>query len=118
MRVLLECSYWYRVTILVFQLMYSPYHGVLKVVNLYDGRQGNALRKYRLERREMKVVEDFSQSFNVATDKDCLVSFVLQMEDGRVTWSPNFYRNFKDWELGRSVAFVRDTVFPVFWFFE
>lgn len=42
---------------------------------------------------ELELWRLFPSLFNLAVDKDCLVSSVLQVEEGRVVWNPIFRRN-------------------------
>lgn len=47
----------------------------------------------------------FPGLFNIAGDKDCLVSSVLKVEDGKATWDPKFRRNIQDWEMDDMLPF-------------
>lgn len=54
----------------------------------------------------MVLQQDFP-SFNIAVDKEELVSSVLQHTAGNVvTWNPSFRRNRQDWELDPLQRFI------------
>lgn len=41
----------------------------------------------------------FPSLYNIATNKNIMVSFVLQINDGSTLWNPEFRRHLQDWEL-------------------
>lgn len=51
----------------------------------------------------MELRRSFPNLFNIASDKDCLVSSVLLLKEGRVSWNPIFHRNLQDWEMDASL---------------
>lgn len=42
---------------------------------------------------------DFPNLFNIATDKNAMVSSILHVEEGKVSWSPTFRRHLQDLEI-------------------
>lgn len=52
----------------------------------------------------------FPNLFNLAMDKDCLVSSVLHLEEGRVSWSPTFRRNLQDFQDWRWILSCKSLI--------
>lgn len=53
----------------------------------------------------MELKRAFPDLFILATDKNCVVSSVGQMEDGRTVWNPMFRRHLQDWEVNSCLLF-------------
>lgn len=48
---------------------------------------------------EMELRRTFPNLYNIAVNQEELVSSILVVEEGRVTWNPLFRRDLHDWEI-------------------
>lgn len=49
--------------------------------------------------------KSFPNLFDLATNKDAMVSSILHLEGGNATWNPTFRRNVQGWEMESVVQF-------------